>query len=193
MSAAHLAVRPIFALQLATRVEAYAAAMRPAALDASQVGEVTAETGSLLAIMELARPVPAVWTEWGRFVLANAEFGLQKLKHRSDASLLDALREVDASADALISRAVEWALLEPHAFPVAVEVAQAFIEWEAARKVAYGLRLSATGLTIGRNAGALRAADAPHLREWQSSWDAQCATLLVRAVRALEGRAEDPS
>lgn len=166
--------------------------MRRVALDLSHLAEVTTEAGSLLSIMELARPLPALWTPWGRFVVANAEFGLRRLRQDSDARLLDTLRELDAAADDLISKALEWALLENHPLPIAVEVAQAFIEWESARRVAYGLRRSASGRTVEHNAGGTPAGGSPELAEWLSRWESESATLLVRAVCALEGRSEGP-
>lgn len=175
MSAAHFGMLPGLALQLATHVEAYAAAMRALGEAPLDTARLPAATASLAPIRELAGAVPALWSEWGCFVVAHSAFSLGRLSDPEAPELAARLLELDACAEALMRKAVRWAVLEQHQFPVSIDVAQAFIEWEAARKVVFELR----------QAAASHANPGPETREWRALWEGRSAELLAGALAVL--------
>ena len=190
MSAPHLEVLPTLALQLAARVAAYGVALRAVAADPRNPVLMAAVRHALSEIRELALPLPAVWTEWGRFVVAHAELTLRWVRDpgapRLEVSLMAA---VQSSAEALMRRAVHWAIVEEHRSPVPVEMAQAFIEWEAARKVIADLQQAAAGETIARDRDGTPVIP-PDTRELLDAWRAESVALLARAVALLEPQAD---
>jgi hypothetical protein len=186
MSAAHFDVLPTLALQLAVRVEAYGVALRAVAADPRNPALMAAVRQALSAIRELALPLPAVWTEWGRFVVAHAELTLRWVRDpgapRLEVSLMAA---VQASAESLIRRAVHWAIFEAHRSPVPIDVAQAFIEWEAARRVVADLRHAAATEAVARGVDGTPVVP-PDTRELLEAWQGECVALLAKAVALLE-------
>ncbi|HEX7891703.1 MAG TPA: hypothetical protein VF522_20300 [Ramlibacter sp.] len=84
--------------------------------------------------------------------------------------------QLEECAEALMRKAVRWAVLVQEQFPVSMEVAQAFIEWEAARKVVFELRLAA----------ASPATCAPETGEWLDLWESRSADLLLNATAVLK-------
>ena len=174
MSNADLALLPTLALQLAVRLDAYAAEMRAlAAADSKVVPPATARE-SLSAMGELARQVPHLWREWGRFIVAHSDFALHRVRASGSQVPGSKLVALEECIDSLTSQAIRWAVVEDHPFPVALEVAQAFLEWEAARKVVFDLRLACSGDL-----------------ELQRAWRLKCAAALGRAARRLHGAEED--
>lgn len=188
MSAAHFDVLPTLALQLAARVEAYGVALRAVAADPRNPVLMATVRQALSAIRELALPLPAVWTEWGRFVVAHAELTLRWVRDpgapRFEVSLMAA---VQSGAEALMRRAVHWAVFEEHRVPVPIEVAQAFIDWEAARKVVADLRQAAASEAVARQRDGTPVV-LPDTRELLDAWEGECAALLARAVALLEAQ-----
>lgn len=188
MSASHFGFGPTLALQLASRVDAYVEAMRRLAQQGSGGSGSAAGAASLREIVELARPVPSLWREWGRFAVASAEFGLRVHGDRTAPEFGHRLDDLDASADALIGRCLNWALFEQLQFPVSLELVGAFIDWDAARKLAYEIRQAAAASRSGSkdSDGDLGPQE---LREWQSKWESRSAELRNKAQMLLQRRA----
>lgn len=176
MSAAHFGLVPGLALQLATCVASYAASVRAARANPLDKAHLSAVGAYLGSIRELARGVPAVWAEWGRFAVAHAEFSLGRIGDPAAAGRGAKLMQLEECAEALMRKAVRWAVLVQEQFPVSMEVAQAFIEWEAARKVVFELRLAA----------ASPATCAPETGEWLDLWESRSADLLLNATAVLK-------
>ncbi len=173
MAAAQFEMLPAFALQLAVRVEAYCVALRTGA-NAVQGPRDFDATAAVNAITELARPVSALWAEWGRFAAAVADFRLAEIMEPASPQLEAKRSALERAAEALMLKAVRWAVFEQqYRFPVPADVAQAFIEWEAARRVYFQIRRSETQ------------AAAAESRDLHAKWEAKCAALLLEAVRLL--------
>jgi hypothetical protein len=191
MSAAHFEVLPTLALQLAARVEAYGVALRAVAADPRNPLLMAAVRHALSEIRELALPLPAVWSDWGRFVVAHAELTLRWVRDpgapRLEVSLMAA---VQSSAEALIRRAVHWAIVEKHRSPVPIEVAQAFVEWEAARRIVADLRQTVASETVARDHDGTPVVP-PDTRELLDGWQAECVALLARATALLDPQSDD--
>lgn len=136
----------------------------------------SAAASELGAIQELARQLPHLWRDWSRFAVAHGQVALYRAGVLAPARLALAVTELEARIEALTSAAVRWALLEEHPFAVNVKAAQAFVQWEAARKVLFDVR----------QAGAASAS----ADELQKRWRMKCAAWLGRAARLLDG-AED--
>lgn len=172
MATAHFEMLPGLALQLAVRVEAYCVALRSAA-DAPQEPRDFDAAAAVNAITELARPVAALWVKWSRFAAAHADFRLAQIMEPASPQLAAKCSRLDRAAEALMLKAVRWAVLEQHKFPVPVDVAHAFIDWEAARMIYFQIRQAE------REAGAAENGDL------HAKWEAQSAALLLEAVQLL--------
>ena len=190
MSAAHFELLPSLALQLATRVDTYAAAMRLLAADPVGAAQRATVAASLVGLSELARLVSPLWSEWGRFVVAHAEFSFARVNGAGAAALGFKLMKVDACAEALMRKAVRWAIFEQDQSPVSFDTAQAFIEWEAARKVLFDLRQAAASQRIQRKQDADAAGTPSGTPDWQADRESKCAALLVSAVGLLQNQNE---
>ena len=184
MAAAQFEMLPAFALQLAVRVEAYCVALRSGA-DAAQEPRNFDATAAVNAITELARSVPALWIEWSRFAAAHADFRLAQIMQPASLQLEANMSTLDEAAEALMLKSVRWAIFEQQQFPVPVDVAHAFIEWEAARKVYFQIRQAETQVRAQRTEGDESDALLAASEELHAKWEAQCAALLLEAVRLL--------
>ena len=184
MSSAHFPLLPPLALQLAIQVDAYCAALRLLAADPRDAQRLAAVAGSLEVARELARSLPALWVEWGRCVVAHADFTLLRMGDAAAPALRAKLLAVEACADALMRRAVHWAVLEQGDAKIPVEVAQAFIEWEAARKVLFALRQGALA-SAGGPQPADASGDPEHADELRRQWEGKCQALLAHATLLL--------
>ena len=179
MSAPHSQFLPVVALQLVLQVERYRRAIGELAAHPHDEAAREAAVFARSVAAPLAFAIPAVWPSWGQMVVRHSEFMRDWMNGTPLPGLRQAWERLDASAEVVACRCVDWSLREQKHYAVPGSVAAPFLAWDRARRAC---------LTAARDIAVLREQEGAvplELRERHEQCALDTVRLLGEALSAL--------
>ena len=176
---------PKLGLQLAIRLETCRMALRAIVADGSDKTQVESASAAFSSVRELASQLPGLWVDWGSVAVAFSQFHEARLACRRRGELHKRLFDVEQRAEVLAQRAIRWALFEQRHANLPMAVADAFIDWDSARKVLHEQRQAVSRQHFDHRERPAASVPA-ELREVHDRCEIHSAALLLKAVASLD-------
>lgn len=176
------------ALRLAVRLETGRIGLRCIAADHRGSAPLEAANSAFNWVRELASQLPPLRAEWEHVAVAVGQFHRARLAGQA-GEFHRCLFAVEQRAEVLAQCAIRWALFEPRQANLPMDVANAFIAWDSARKVLHEQRQAVSRQHFA-GSDCAAASTAAELHDICQQCEIHSAALLLKASGALD-RHED--